>query len=258
MLGADGDHRQQPGAAQVPGEVVDELDGRLPGVLQVIHDEQRGAVRSQPRQQGGHRLERPAPFHVRAAPPGRWRPEQRRGLGQQGRRGGGVLAEQVAQRGRRHPADGRGHRLHDRLQEKRPLGLIAARAQHGRAVIGGLSRKVLGECRLPDPGLTDDHDEAGIRGDGAAPGSVQGRGLGIPAGQRGPAVHRCPRAGAGRCLAGAGRRAARQVSTLIAQDSQVQILCLGRRVGPQFFGQAGAQRRIGGQRLGRLTGRGRG
>ena len=180
MLSPDGHQHQQPGAGGVAAQVVDELGGRLARVLQVIHDEQDRSAFGQAGQERGRRLERPAPFHVRAAPPGRGGPEQRGHFGQQG---GGrllVLAEQLPQRAPRHPGHDRRHRFHDGLQEERALGLIAARAQHGRAGHGRLARDLLGEGRLTDPRLADDHHHAPIPGHGAGPGLAQGRGLRCP------------------------------------------------------------------------------
>jgi hypothetical protein len=74
-----------------------ELHRGLPRVLEVVHHEQDWAAVCQPGQERGHRLERPAPFHVRAAVPGRRGPEQRRSLGQQSRDCRCVLSEQLPQ-----------------------------------------------------------------------------------------------------------------------------------------------------------------
>ena len=127
----------------------------------------RTGLRRQPGQERGHRLERPAPLHLRAAVPGRRGPEQRRSLGQQRRECRYVLSEQLPQGAGRHPGDERCDRFRDRLQEQRSLGLIAARAQHRRAIAVRICREILRQGRLADPGLPDDHDQAGTAGHGA-------------------------------------------------------------------------------------------
>jgi hypothetical protein len=223
VLGPDGHHDEQPRAGQVTSEVVNELDRGLPRVLQVVHDDQYRVAGGEPVQEGGHRLEGAAPFGVGGASPGRRGAEQRRGLGQQGRGRGCMLAEQLPQGARGHTADHRRHRLHDRLQEQRSFGLVAARPQHGRAGHFSLGREILGEGRLADPGLPDDHDQARIPGYGAAPGLAQRSRLGISACQHRTAAGRpCGTGrpdGASRCPA-----ACRQPILLLAQDRQVQFV----------------------------------
>ena len=56
------------------------------------------------------------------------------------------------------PGDGWEKRLHDRLQEQRPLGLITAGLQDHRAGRGRLRRLRLGQPCLADPGLPNNQD----------------------------------------------------------------------------------------------------
>ena len=52
-----------------------ELDRRLPGVLQVVHQDQHRIAFGQAAQEGPDRLEGAPPLHFHAAPPGRRRTE---------------------------------------------------------------------------------------------------------------------------------------------------------------------------------------
>ena len=52
----------------MPGDVVHELDARLPGVVQVVEYQQQRALRRQPREHLQNGLEGPPPLGLRAAP----------------------------------------------------------------------------------------------------------------------------------------------------------------------------------------------
>jgi len=161
-----------------------------------------------------------------------------------------VLAEQLAQRARggtgRHWRD----RLHDRLQEQRPFGLVTTAPEHGAAIPGGLGRERLGQRRLPDPRLAGDRDQPRLAAGGCGPRFPQYLALPVPPGQQDRARPRFWR----QCPAGP---APGQPAVLLAQDGQVQLPCLRRRVGAELAAKPLPQRLVGGERLGLLAGRGR-
>ena len=180
VLGADGGHHEQPGAWRLAAEEMHELHRRLPGVLQVVHQDQDRVAFGQATQEGSHRLEGAPPLHLHAAPAWRRRAEDGRDLGQQPGGGRGVLAEQFPQRARRGAGHHRRDRLHDRLEEQRPFGLIAAGPQHGPAIFCGLGREEFGQRGLADPRLAHDRDQPGLPPGGRAPRLPQHPHLAVP------------------------------------------------------------------------------
>jgi hypothetical protein len=151
-----------------------------------------------------------------------------------------VFSEQLPQGAARHPGDQRCDRFGDWLQEQRSLGLIAARAQHRRAILARICREILRKGRLADPGLPDDHDQARTAGHGAVPGLAQRPGLLVPPCQYSSApIRACGTTMPHRTIwmdrTGRGRVRIRPVTILLAQDSQVKFLCLRCGVGTQFL-----------------------
>ena len=173
--------------------------------------------------------------------------------------------------------DGR-DRLHDRLDEQRPLGVIAPGPQHGPAVLGRFGREGLRQRRLPDARLADDHDEPGMTAGGRIPCLPEHPYLAVPPGQGRPAwlraAQRRPawyqrRRGAARqrsaayvigeaAAAAATAEPTRDPAFLLAQDGQVQLPRLRRRIGAKLVAEPLPERFIRGQGLGLLARRGRG
>ena len=247
----DGGQHQQPGPWRFPAEEVHELHRRLPGVLQVVHQEQHRVAFGQAAQEGPDRLEGASPLHLHAAPAGRRRAEERRDLGQQTSRGTGVLAEQPPQRACRGAGRRRPDRLHDRLQEQRPFGLVTAGPQHGAAVPRGLGGERLGQGGLPDPRLAGDRDQPRPARGRRGPRLPQHHALPVPSGQRDRSRLRSWR----HRPAGA---AAGEAAVLLAQDGQVQLPRLRRRVGAELAAEPLPQRLVSSERPGLFAGRGRG
>ncbi len=62
LLGADGDDGEQPGVRQLAADEMQQFDGRLPGVLEVVDGEQHGGAVCQPAQQRRYRAKGAAAF----------------------------------------------------------------------------------------------------------------------------------------------------------------------------------------------------
>ena len=152
---------------------VQQLNGGLACVLEVVDDQQDRIALGQSAQQRRHSLERAPALDLHAAPVERSRAEQVGYGGHQRRCRARVRAQHVPEPGRGHSGNHRSESFHDGLEEQRPLGLVAAAAQDCRAVIGGLGGHELGQGRLADTRLAGDQDEAGCPACGAAPGHPQ-------------------------------------------------------------------------------------
>jgi hypothetical protein len=162
-----------------------------------------------------------------------------------------VLAEQPPQHACLGPGHDRCDRLHDGLEEQRSFGLVTTGPQHGPAVFGGLGGEGLGQRGLPDAGFADDRHEPGLPSGGRIPCLPQQPDLAVAPGQRCPASQVPVARGRAPALV----RSAIPPAVLLAQDGQVQLSRLRRRVGAELTPEPLAERLIAGERLRLLAGR---
>ena len=229
LLGPHRRHDEQPRRAGVPGDVVHELDARLPGVVQVVEDQQQRALRSQPGEHVQHGLERPPPLGLRAGPALLRAAEVVRESGQQpgerraaaARQHPHVLGRQLAQR--------LGEDVDERLEEERSFRRVAAADQHpaaGRHRDGG---RLVGQPGLAHPGLAREQQHGGAPPARRLPGRTEQGQLGVPADDAGGA--------------GPGGHRRRGALALLAEDRQVHPAGLRRRLDAELVAQRGSQRR---------------
>ena len=174
LLGADGRDHEQSARPGLPDQEVDELHAGQSGVLQVVQAEQhRAAIRERPdeRRDG---LEGAPPLDLGAAALGRQADAEDGGNVRHERgEGARVVARQLAQRRRRQHAHGGRERVDDRLQEQRPLRLVATGGQHGAAGRAGDPPELVAQPGLADARLARDDDQPGLPVGGLVPGVAQ-------------------------------------------------------------------------------------
>ena len=243
LLGADGRDHEQSARPGLPDQEVDELHAGQSGVLQVVQAEQhRAAIRERP-DECRDGLEGAPPLDLGAAALGRQADAEDGGNVRHERgEGARVVARQLAQRRRRQHAHRGRERVDDRLQEQRPLRLVATGGQHGAAGRAGDPPELVAQPGLADARLARDDDQPGLPVGGLVPGVAQ-------APQLVAASHQAER------LRPAVRRAAprRRPAVLLAQHVQVQRLRLGCRVGAELGSEPITQLGVRHQCARRLT-----
>ena len=133
LLGAKRHQQQEALVTEAAGHEPEGLEGRRPGVLQVLDDEEGGLALGQAGDQLGDGFERPAVLELGSDPlvgtglEEVGQPWQQ--LGQRARPVAGQLAGHFRSRLLQMAADG----LEDGLEEQRPFGLVAAGSQGGAA-----------------------------------------------------------------------------------------------------------------------------
>jgi hypothetical protein len=181
---AGGRHHQQPGAAKVPGQELQQQHGGLIGGVQVVQDQQHRLRRRRPPEQAGDGLEQG---------------ETRRIGPRRGNRGGrgrphalGEAGDQLGDLGRPRTQPGGEGLLVEVLGEgadhlaPRPEGrcaptLPAATPQDTGPLLDGVRCHVLGEPGLADPGLPDDQEQPTPTADRVLQAGQQLRHFPIPA-----------------------------------------------------------------------------
>ena len=248
-------------AAGPPGQEVQQLQAGAAGLVEVVEQQQDGLLPGEAAEEGGDRLERAAPLQLGGAAlvggQGEQLPHLRDQLGQ----GAGVVAGGGLDPPGRQPQDQRAHRLGQRLQEQRPLGLVAAGGHHQPT--GGLREagQLLGQAGLADAGLAADQHHPGVMGDRRRPCRGQRGQLGLAAdegGLREPSAGPFGRSAGvpARRRAGGGGGGRRRLGgrVLAAEDGEVQGGGLRAGVGAELVGEPLAQALVGGQGGGRLGG----
>ena len=234
--------------AELPGQVVQQLDGGEAGVVQVVEHEQGRPVGGQPAQHVGDGVVGPAELELRRcrAPAAR-APSTGSSSGssvdERGRLRAGQLAQPVGGGRRQRP----GERVEEGLQEQRLLAGVAAAAQHRAAGRPASAASAAASRVLPMPPSPATSSTPADPAQAAPHAAVS----------RSSSTERPTRSAGSGC--GRGRCPARQAPLavrrpVLAQDGQVQRPGLRIRVDAQLGGQLGAQPLVAGQRPGRLAG----
>ena len=191
---AVGPDDQQPGAARVSGQELQQQQGGVVGRLQVLHDQHQRPHRRRLPQEPGDRLEEREAGgvgHTRGPREGSGRPEAlgqaRHQLGDRGRPrtqpvGQGLVVEVLG--------EGTDH-LGPWPERRGAPSLPAANPQHPSPSPGRVVRQVLGQPRLADPGLPRDQQQPHPPADRVLEAGHQLGHLPVPAHERPP----CSRAG---------------------------------------------------------------
>lgn len=196
LLGPDGGQHQDAVAGQAAQQEVKQLQGRGAGQVEVVEDQQQRPAGGQPADEGGDRLERPPPLQLGRSALVAFQvqqpPQLRHQLGQRPSTVPGRHGQPVRRQRQRH----RPHRLGNRLQEERPLRLVAPRLH--RQPAGGPChlRHHPDQPRLPDPRLASDQHQLWPTGGRPRPGRGEVGKLPLPPDKRGLGEHGCgqPRA----------------------------------------------------------------
>jgi hypothetical protein len=167
-------HDQQARPTGAQREVVQQLRGGAPGIVQVVEHQQHRPGGGQGPEQGADRLERAAGV--------------RRGdvalaevvgeLGEQPGQDAGVVPGRVAQDRDRELGEGGGEGVDHRLEEQRALRDVAAGDRDPGAGRPRGGRELGDQAGLADPGLPGDQDDPRLPGAGALPPRRQARRLG--------------------------------------------------------------------------------
>ncbi len=267
-------------AGQAAQQEMEQLQGGGARQVEVVDGQQQRLLVGQAAHEAGDGLERPPPLQLRRRPlvAGQVEqlPEVRHQLGQ----GPGGVPGRRRHPPRRQRQRRRPHRLRHRLQEQRPLRLVAPRLHHQPPGRPGQLRHRLHQPGLPDPRLPHHQHHPrppphrplpGRRqlghlplpphkpGVGGAQPAARGRG---PAARPGPARQRrappSQRTGAAPAVAGGGRPPLRSAFRPGAprRIGEVEGLGLGGGVGAELGGQGLAEVLVGGQGGGGLAGGG--
>ena len=180
LLGPDGGHHQHAVAGQAAGHEVEQLQGGRARLVQVVQGQQQRLLGGQAADEGGDRLERPPPLQLGRGPLVAGQVQQPPQLRDQLGQGAGGLPGGRGQPVRRQGQGRRPHRLGHRLEEQRPLRLVAAGLHHQPAGGRGQLGRRLHQPGLADPGLPRDQDQARLPAHRPLPGPSQVGQLPLP------------------------------------------------------------------------------
>ncbi len=180
--------REEAVAGEMPKQVVQQRERPLIRPLEVVGEEEEAAPRGEPLEEARDVVEEPQALLGRRERSGsRHRPEAIGQLGRQLRELGGVLADQLAQRGLGLGVHPQAQSLDERQVRSRRFVLVAAAAQHDRARDLRLHDQLAREPRLPRARLARNECEVPDRLQRAIPEGTELCELGLAADE--PAAH---------------------------------------------------------------------